>query len=133
MSELVLGREHLRPGGTMIVLLHKIDTWETVQILHEFNQFSSIRLYKTAWFRAIRNSFYLITTNVRSQNKEAIVAIARWKRVWESATFVLDDDLLDMKFDLQGRLDVEQVLEEFGPDLISMGKKVWSGVFKIPR
>ncbi|KAF3390698.1 hypothetical protein DPV78_011308 [Talaromyces pinophilus] len=30
MSELVLDLEHLRPGGTMIFLLHKVDAWETV-------------------------------------------------------------------------------------------------------
>lgn len=54
------------------------------------------------------------------------MAIARWKRVWKSATFLLDDDLLDRKLDMECRPDAEQVLEEFGPDLISLGKKVWS-------
>jgi hypothetical protein len=92
MSQLILGFQHLRPGGTMIVLLHKLEAWDTVQVLYEFNKFSSVRLFKSKKSHAIRSAFYMIASNVQSQSDDALKVIAKWQNAWTLATFVLDEN-----------------------------------------
>lgn len=41
-AQLILALQRIRPGGTLIILLHKLGSWETVELLYMFNQFSSI-------------------------------------------------------------------------------------------
>lgn len=126
MSQLILGLQHLRPGGTMIALLHKLEAWDTVEVLYEFNKFSSMHLFKSKKSHAIRSSFYLIASNVQSQSDDALKAIAKWQNVWTLATLVLDEDSLRSVLDFQGHLDVERVLQDSGDDLIRLGNGIWS-------
>lgn len=110
----------------MIVLLHKLEAWDTVEVLYEFNKFSSVRIFKSKKSHAIRSSFYIIASNVQSQSDDALKAIAKWQNVWTLATFVLDEDSLRSVLDFQGHLDVERVLQDFGDDLIRLGSGIWS-------
>lgn len=110
----------------MIVLLHKLEAWDTVQVLYEFNKFSDVRLFKSKKSHAIRSSFYMIASNVQSRSDDALKVIAKSQNVWTLATFVLDEDSLRSVFDFQGHLDVERVLQEFSEDLIRLGNGVWS-------
>ncbi|KAB8237145.1 uncharacterized protein BDW43DRAFT_307426 [Aspergillus alliaceus] len=82
VSQLSLGLEHLKPGGSIIVLLHKVEAWDTVQLLYTVNKSSSIQLFKPLTSHTKRSSFYMVTRNVGSHHLEAILAIARWKDAW---------------------------------------------------
>lgn len=114
MSLLILSLQHLQPGGSMIVLLHKLEAWYTVQVLYEINKFSSIQLFKPEKSHEIRSSFYIVASNVQSRSEDALKAITKWQNVWTLATFVLDEDSLRSVFDFQGDIEGEQVLQEFG-------------------
>ena len=57
VMQLALGLEHIKSGGTMIVLLHKVEAPDTVSLLYTFSQFSSIKLFKHSKFHATRSSF----------------------------------------------------------------------------
>ena len=46
------------------MLLHKVEVWDTFQILYAFSGFASVQLYKPKKYHATRSSFYLIATNV---------------------------------------------------------------------
>jgi 23S rRNA U2552 (ribose-2'-O)-methylase RlmE/FtsJ len=76
-TQLALGLEHIRPGGTMIVLFHKVESWDTVCFLRRFSKFSSVQLYKPTAGHAKRSSFYMVATNVKRQDPEAILAIEK--------------------------------------------------------
>jgi hypothetical protein len=57
VTQLALGLEHLNPGGTMIVSLHKPEKPETAELLRQFHCFSSVQLFKPPKAHANRSSF----------------------------------------------------------------------------
>ncbi|KAI9934848.1 hypothetical protein MW887_000468 [Aspergillus wentii] len=123
ISQLALGLEHIYPGGTMVVLLHKVEAWDTVKLLYQFSQFSSVRLFKPRKSHSKRSSFYMIARNIQREQPEAIRAIAQWKRLWKAATFGTDQMYLEALN--EDGLDPATLLEEFGPRLVKLGRKVW--------
>lgn len=133
-SQLALGLGHVRPGGSMIVLLHKVDAWDNVCLLCGFSKFADVKVFKPRRWHAKRGSFYMIATNIKSRSREAVHAVNRWKREWEVATFGTEQEYRDVV--KREELDVEEVLEEFGPKLISLGKLIWNiqatGLMKAP-
>ncbi|KAJ0309487.1 hypothetical protein COL516b_002732 [Colletotrichum fioriniae] len=123
-AQLALSLEHLRPGGTMIILLHKPEAWRTILQLRLFSKFSNIFAKKPRTSHKKRSSFYLIATNVQSKHPAAIGAIACWKKMWNDLTFGVDDNVAD---DSVGEEEpsVEEVLEDFGEHLVHLGRSVW--------
>lgn len=122
VSQLALGLARVRPGGTMIVLLHRVEEWNTVSLLCRFERFAEVRLFKPRSGHAMRGSFYMVATQVRSRTPEAVLAVETWKREWRAATFGTDEEYRRVL--KEGGLDVEEVLKEFGPKLESMGRNV---------
>lgn len=123
VTQLALGLEHIRPGGTMIVLFHNVECWDTLCFLRRFSKFSSVQLYKPTAGHTIRSTFYMVATDIKSQDPEAILAIENWKAVWRAATFGTDEDFAEAL--RKGEQNVEEVLEEFGSVLVKHGRKVW--------
>lgn len=126
LTQLILALEHLKPGGAMVVLLHRVEAPETVQLLYAFDQFATVELFKPAVYHAKRSSFYMVATDVGAQSHEARIAIERWKRVWRLATFETemgDTDYFEAVN--EGCPSVEEVLERFGPKLVSLGRNIW--------
>ncbi|EEY23100.1 conserved hypothetical protein [Verticillium alfalfae VaMs.102] len=121
--QLALGLEHLRSGGTMIVLLHKAEAWDTLCLVRLFTRFASIKLFKPTSGHAKRSSFYMVASRVQSQKPEALAAISNWKKTWNTATFAPDEKY--WKEIRHGEEPVSDVLEDFGPELINLGRKVW--------
>jgi 23S rRNA U2552 (ribose-2'-O)-methylase RlmE/FtsJ len=62
VTQLALWLEHIQSGGTMIVLLHKIETMDTAELLHRFNRFFNVKLFKPTKSHAKRSSFYMVAT-----------------------------------------------------------------------
>jgi hypothetical protein len=123
VTQLALALDHIKSGGTMIVLLHKFEAPDTVHLLYTFHKFASMQLYKHTKFHAKRSSFYMLATNVRSHCKEATVAIEQWKRIWKIATFGADDDYY--KAIHENTSDVGGILDDFGSELIQLGREIW--------
>ncbi|OBS19878.1 hypothetical protein FPOA_11603 [Fusarium poae] len=46
MTELILGLEHLSTGGTMVILMHTLDTWRSFKLIHQLCKIADICLYK---------------------------------------------------------------------------------------
>ncbi|KGO67646.1 hypothetical protein PITC_064090 [Penicillium italicum] len=121
--QLALGLQHLRPGGTIIVLLHRLESWNTVNFIWKFQKISSVRLFKPKKCHAKRSSFYMIATNIQSQHPEAVEAVKRWKRIWQIATFGSDEEYGKLISDEDP--SVETLVEDFGPKLVKLGKEIW--------
>ncbi|OHF04538.1 hypothetical protein CORC01_00009 [Colletotrichum orchidophilum] len=45
-TQLALGLEHAEPGGTMIILLHKLEQWDTPMLLFTFDKFHTIASFE---------------------------------------------------------------------------------------
>ncbi|KAL4748306.1 hypothetical protein BDW72DRAFT_195930 [Aspergillus terricola var. indicus] len=126
LTQLILSLEHLKPGGTMIVLLHRIEAPNAVQLLYAFEKFSTLRVYKHAHYHAKRSSFYMLASDVKTNSKEARELVERWKRVWRAATLDVDgDDEMFRQVLEEGAPRVEDILVEFGERLVSMGRGLW--------
>ena len=123
VTQLALGLQHLRPGGTMVILLHKIEAWDTMLLLWRFSKFSSVRVYKPRKGHAKRSSFYLVATDIQSQHPEAARAVELWKTIYRVATFNSDKEYRGLI--KENELSVHAVLEDFGPELINLGRDVW--------
>lgn len=124
VTQLALGLEHIKPGGTMIVLIHKVEAWDTVRLLQTFKTFSTIRLFKPSRYHAKRSSFYMVAQNVHSQTTAAQEAIRMWKKIWHAATFEQTDVLEEL---IQDNIqEAPKVLNEFGRELIEIGEVIWT-------
>ncbi|KAJ5959466.1 uncharacterized protein N7479_006616 [Penicillium vulpinum] len=123
VTQLALGLEHLNPGGTIIVLLHKLEAWETAKLVWTFAKFSSVKLVKPERGHAKRSSFYMIASQVQSQHTEALQSVIKWKDIWQAATLGSEDDLHQLIWN-EGP-SAEDFIANFGDDLVRLGKYVW--------
>lgn len=122
-AQLALGLEHVLPGGAMVVLLHKVEAWQTACLLRRFGGFAQVRLFKPAVHHAKRSSFYMVATDIQSRHPEAVLAVESWKGTWKAATFGSDEEYQEAL--RVGDPDVEEILEGFGPELVRLGKSIW--------
>lgn len=123
-TQLVLGLQRIRPGGTLIMLLHKAYKWRCLKLLKTFNRFSDIQIFKPSRYHAEKSSFYLIAKHVQPEKEEAIEAVNTFRNSWRAATFGTDqgdeenDELVDE--------DMVSVLDEFGPQFVELTRPVWA-------
>ncbi|KAF7548038.1 hypothetical protein G7Z17_g7311 [Cylindrodendrum hubeiense] len=123
-SQLALSLEHLKPGGTMVILLHKLEAWGSVKLLHTLSKFSNLKLFKHHRHHAMRSSFYAVAKNVQSDGELALEAIAEWKRAWKNASLgTKDERTRELKAD---SADAQEVLDDFGKTLVNMGRIIWT-------
>lgn len=129
LAQMALGLGHLRPGGTMIVLLHKVEGLDSIRLLRAFDSFAKVELFKPWNGHAKRSSFYMIASDVQSTDHRAVEAVQEWKRQWKLRTLGTDEEWEDERARAAGfgELGIEGVLEEFGPTLVKMANdgQVW--------
>jgi hypothetical protein len=133
-AQLVIALMHLKPGGTLVILLHKPDRWNSARFIHTIDSFSSgtVCLFKLEKKHATRSSFYLVAKGVQSDHPEAKKAVEIWKKTWLAATKILgleDEKGEGEKYggwsDWEAGEDVEKFLEAFGERLITLGTPIW--------
>ncbi len=120
-SQLVFALQHIRTGGTLIMLLHKVEACHSVELLYAFSQCASIRLFKPKKKHALRSSFYLVAQNILPQHPTAISAVSRWKEAWKLATFSNEPEI-------KGVGDIAEMttmLADFGAKLVELAEPVW--------
>ncbi|KAF8226606.1 hypothetical protein L208DRAFT_1197973, partial [Tricholoma matsutake] len=124
MSQLILGLQRIKTGGTFVMLLHKIEAWNTCTLLKTFNGFSSMTLFKPEKKHAQRSSFYLVAKNVQPQSGPAKEAVKEWKKAWYTATFGGDGGHGSVQEDPREEV-VAKFLEEFSSRLVELGETIW--------
>ena len=126
-SQLILAMQRIQPGTTIIILLHMVDAWDTVNLLFQFNSFASIQLFKPVKKHGIRSTFYLIARNVNPDHPAAIAAVAQWKANWKEATFIYNEDTtLVEEAKPRNMSERIHVLDEFGSRLIELAEPIWA-------
>ncbi|KAM7211372.1 hypothetical protein V8F06_013252 [Rhypophila decipiens] len=133
-SQLVMAMNRIRPGGTMVIVLHRADAWTTVALFYRFSKFSDVskmRLFKSNKAHARKGSFYLVVSGVDPETMEAQKSVDEWRRQWMSASMLNTDTPHDSVGGDEGDADeeasrnAEAVLEEFGPQLIQLTRPVF--------
>ncbi|PHH68288.1 hypothetical protein CDD82_663 [Ophiocordyceps australis] len=122
-AQLALALAHTRPGGSILCLLHKPESWPNILLLRTFSRFATLRLYKPRAGHAKRSSFYMLASNVQSNHPDAKAAVLAWKNTWAIATFGSQDDYWQHANSIED--DVDAVLQDFGPQFISLASSVW--------
>ncbi len=124
VAQLILGMTRIKPGGTFVMLLHKADAFDNIELLKRFDKFSKLMLFKPRTAHATRSSFYLIAKEVDPTHPTAQYAVEQWKKDWKKATLAGDEGT-GMNRELSTEIRVNAVLEEFGPRLIELAREIW--------
>lgn len=123
VTQLALGLQHIKQGGTMIILLHKLEATEVAFLLYTLSKISSVATYKHAYTHAKRSSFYAVASKIQRDNPQTEIAIESYKRIWKAATFGTDEEYYaSCKMEDS---EVETLLRSFGPQLCRLAKKVF--------
>ncbi|KAI1000638.1 hypothetical protein K3495_g7558 [Podosphaera aphanis] len=123
-SQLVLALSRVKANGTLVILLHKLDNWETILLVHTLNEFSSIEFFKPKEKHAIKSSFYVIATKIEAHGENIHRAIELWKEEWQMATFGTGEEYAEFRQRHNHR--TSDVLREFGDTLISLSEPIWT-------
>ncbi|KAG4025124.1 hypothetical protein MFRU_066g00270 [Monilinia fructicola] len=123
-SQLILAMNRIHNGGTLVMLLHKVDTWHSAFLLYTFSKFSKVEIFKPIKKHATRSSFYMIAKDINVNHTIALTAIESWKEDWYRATFGGPDKMGLVKEEPKSEV-VQELLTEFGPKLIELGHKAW--------
>jgi hypothetical protein len=122
-SQLIFALQRLRNQGSLVLVMHKPESFDTAEIIRTFIKCSRVRLFKSKRKHAITSSFYMVATEVNTQSEEMRSAFVKWKRQWEAATFQPDQEPSDC---LRASEDqVREMLAEFGPQLIDLATPLW--------
>lgn len=122
VSQLIFAMQHIKAGGTFVMLLHKVYMWPMVKQLHTFSKFcSEVQLFKPAKKHAIRSSFYLVAKGVDPHAPAAVHAVKEWKQIWMSTTFGFST----WNYEDPSEDDVKSVLADFGEKIVELSEPLW--------
>lgn len=79
--------QRLRNQGSLVLVMHKLESFDAADVIRTFSKCSNVRLFKSKRKHTITSSFYMVATEVNTQSEEIELAVVKWKRQWEAATF----------------------------------------------
>ncbi|KAJ4218951.1 hypothetical protein NW759_008106 [Fusarium solani] len=123
LTQLAIGLQHLNNGGTMVILLHKLDSWPCFSLIRNFSKFSTVQLFKHPQHHRLRSSFYLVAKNIQADSTSAKALVLEWKEKYNAATVGTDEEYSSvLRVSSQ---DAQAALDEFGEEFTAMGRKIW--------
>ncbi|KAL1595004.1 hypothetical protein SLS59_008555 [Nothophoma quercina] len=122
-SQLVFALQRLRNRGSLVLVMHKPESFDTAEVIRTFTKCSRVRLFKSKKKHAIKSSFYMVAIEVDTQSGEMQSAVVKWKKQWEDATFQSDEALSTCPRVSED--EVHEMLAEFGPQLIDLAMPLW--------
>ncbi|EEQ28917.1 hypothetical protein McanMca71_001022 [Microsporum canis] len=125
-AQLILALQRIKKGGTMVMLLHRVNNPRNVKLLHAFSQFAEIDLFKPTPSHAARNSFYLVAKNVDPTSLGARQMLENSKSCWKTKTLqAFNDEPYEAEQNTSGD-EMRSILQSsFGQRLISLAEPIW--------
>jgi hypothetical protein len=65
----------------------------------------------------------MIAFNVQVDHPQAVAVVDEWKRTWKITTFGIEEEIQEHIH--KDSSWAEELLEDFGPVLVDMGRSVW--------
>lgn len=124
IAQLIFRMARIKSGGTFIILLHRIDSWENLELLRNFEQFSKVTVWKSSKIYTQSSSYYLIAKDVLPDHPAAMQVVERWKKVWWTTTFGGQDGMGSTP-EQPSSEQVAQALEIYGRRFIEYGNPIW--------
>jgi 23S rRNA U2552 (ribose-2'-O)-methylase RlmE/FtsJ len=122
-SQLVFALQRLRNQGSLVLVMHRPESFDTAEVIRTFTKCSSVRLFKSKTKHAITSSFYMVAMEVDTQSEEMQSAVIKWKKQWEDATFQSVGALSTCPRASEDQ--IREMLAEFGPQLIDLATPLW--------
>lgn len=122
-SQLVFALQRLRNQGSLVLVMHKPESFDTAEIIRTFTKCSSVRLFKSKTKHAITSSFYMVAREVDTRSEEMQSAVVKWKEQWENAMCQSGEALPTCPRASEDQ--VREMLAEFGPQLIDLATPLW--------
>ena len=91
ISQLILALQRIRTAGSLVMLLHKVERWHSVELLYRLSSFAKVQLWKSKTRHQTRSSFYVVAKDVRPECQAAKEVLAGWRSGWWEATFGGED------------------------------------------
>lgn len=107
-----------------MILLHRIDSYENMVLLRNFEQFARVEVWKPERSYAQSSSFYLIAKEVKVGHAVAVQVVEKWKGVWQTITFGGDGGTGTSPEEPSDER-VVQALEVYGAHFVELGAPVW--------
>lgn len=135
-AQLIIALTRLRNGGTLIMLRHRPDAWNTARLIQTVDSFSTgpVRLFKSAKKHADRSSFYLVAKGVQPDHPAAKEAVEMWRRTWLAATLRSGENSDQGEdggnttrewSDWEKGRDAHAFVRDFGDRLIELAEPIW--------
>ena len=124
LSQLVFGFERIKKGGTFMILLHRIDSWENFMLLHNLEEFSEIQVHKPRERHGESSSFYLVAKNVEPDNPTVATMLKEWKASWRQATFGGKEGTGELPEGPDNDA-IATAFRKFGERLMKLGSPIW--------
>ncbi|KUI56002.1 Ribosomal RNA large subunit methyltransferase E [Cytospora mali] len=122
-SQLAIALARVKPGGSMVVLMHKAEARNSLCLFYIFSKFARVRLFKPDVQHQHRSSFYMIATDIQSQGEAVRRAVTQWTGEWRAATFGTDEEYHEEIH--RDHVDIDEVLKEFGEKWVELSREVW--------
>lgn len=126
-AQLYMSLKRIRPGGTLVALLHRINTVRSFKIIHLFYKFSQVQLFKPAKSHKMKSSFYLVAKNIRPDEKAYAEAMTHFRQLWDHATYGTgNESQVDfcMEWELSKK-SLQPEIAEFGATFIELARPIW--------
>jgi 23S rRNA U2552 (ribose-2'-O)-methylase RlmE/FtsJ len=80
-TQFCMALQHVKAGGTMVILLHKPEAFHNVKLINQFSQFSQVTLFKPTRARTYthRLSFYMVAKNIQPDHDAAAEILTNCK------------------------------------------------------
>ncbi|CCX07698.1 hypothetical protein FPQ18DRAFT_337584 [Pyronema domesticum] len=86
-SQLIMALQRLKPGGTLVAVMHKAESWNTVLLLKALSEISEeVRTWKPTTAFGIHSNFFIVAKGVDRVCEKAQRALERWRSLWWQAT-----------------------------------------------
>ncbi|KAL3470294.1 hypothetical protein BJX99DRAFT_267547 [Aspergillus californicus] len=135
LAQLVFAFNRLKSGGSLVLLLHKIEYWQTAQLFYVFSKFADIQVFKPTTSHGIKSSFYMVAKNINLDADVATSALSYWRDKWAYLTFHEFTDIQEPRVEkVEGDPDVvRELIETFGDQFLGLALPVWEAQFNALR
>jgi hypothetical protein len=76
-SQLVFALQRLRNQGSLVLVMHKPESFNTAKVIRTFTKCSTVRLFKLKTKHINKSSFYIVAIEVATQSKEMQSAVIK--------------------------------------------------------
>lgn len=117
-AQIVMALQRIRNGGTMVMLLKQMHTPPCIDLMRDMEKIAVLETWKSQNTWTMKSSFHLVAKEVNTAAPEMAELIEKHKRIWREATF-------EQKVPEWSKEEVEQMLSEYGEQLVELGTPTW--------